>query len=330
MRAIKLVVATLALSLLSSWTYAANETQQELTGTLKKIKASGKIVLGVRDISVPFSYLDDKQTYQGYSIDICLKIVDSLRKQLAMPGLKIVMNPVTSATRIPLITNGTIDLECGSTSNNLERQKQIAFAPTTFVSGARLLSKKSSNVTTLADLKGKTIASTSGTNILKQLTKINSEKNLGMKIMPTKDHSEGFLMVETGRSVAFAMDDILLASFAANSKTPGEYSISKEAITVEPYAIMLRQGDQEFKKSVDMAVTALFKSGEINTIYDKWFTKPIPPKGINLNWPMPDNLKVVIAHPTDSGDPDTYVSATQNKPDGAIPSKPSAKNKSAL
>ena len=330
MRIFKLAIATLFLSLLSNWTYAAPLNQQELTGTLKKIKVSGKIILGVRDSSVPFSYLDDQQAYQGYSIDICLKIVDSLRKQLAMPDLKVVMNPVTSATRIPLTTNGTIDLECGSTSNNLERQKQVAFAPTTFVSGARLLSKKSSNITTFADLKGKTVASTSGTNILKQLTKINTEKNLGMKIMPTKDHSEGYLMVETGRSVAFAMDDILLASFAANAKSPGDYSISKDAITVEPYAIMLRQGDNEFKKSVDSAVTALFKSGEINTIYDKWFTRPIPPKGINLNWPMPDNLKVVIAHPTDSGDPAAYVSATQHKPNAVIASKPNGKKPSEL
>lgn len=311
MRISKLLVASLCLSLLCSWSHAGEET--ELTGTLKKIKTTGKIVLGVRDSSIPFSFLDNKQDYQGYSVEICLKIVDSLKKQLGMPNLKVVMNPVTSSTRIPLITNGTIDLECGSTSNNLERQKQVSFALTTFVSGARLLVKKSANISGLADLKGKVVASTSGSAILKELTKLNVEKNLGIKIMPTKDHSDGFLMLETGRVAAFAMDDILLAGLAANSKKPDDYTITKEPITVEPYAIMLRQNDPAFKKSVDVAVKDLFKSGEINTLYEKWFTSPIPPKGINLNWPMTDNLKDVIANPTDSGDPASYATALKQK-----------------
>ena len=320
MRIGKLLVAAMCLSLLSSWSHAGEET--ELTGTMKKIKSSGKIVLGVRDSSIPFSFLDDKQNYQGYSVEICLKIVDSLKKQLGVPDLKVVMNPVTSSTRIPLMTNGTIDLECGSTSNNLERQKQVSFALTTFVSGARLLVKKSANISGLADLKGKVVASTSGSAILKELTKLNVEKNLDIKIMPTKDHSDGFLMLETGRAAAFAMDDILLAGLAANSKSPGDYSITKESITVEPYAIMLRQNDPAFKKSVDVAVERLFKSGEINAIYEKWFTKPIPPKGINLNWPMTTNLKDVIANPTDSGDPASYASAPEQKSNAVSANKP--------
>lgn len=280
---------------------------ENLTGTLKKIKDSGVITLGVRDSSIPFSYLDDKQSYQGYSIDLCLKTVTAIQKKLGMTALTVKMNPVTSATRIPLMANGTIDLECGSTTNNLERQKQVAFAPTTFVTANRLLAKKASGIHTLNDMKGKSLVSTSGTSNLKQVTALNAERNLGMNIIAAKDHAEAFLMVETGRATAFAMDDILLASLAASSKAPNDYSITKEALSVEPYGIMLRRGDPEFKKVVDDAVVGLFKTGEINKIYDKWFMSPIPPKGINLNTPMSDQLKHVIAHPTDSGDPAVYA-----------------------
>lgn len=280
---------------------------EELTGTLKKIKDTGSITLGVRDSSIPFSYLDDKQSYQGYSIDLCLKAVTAIQKQLGMTALNVKMNPVTSATRIPLMANGTVDLECGSTTNNLERQKQVAFAPTTFVTANRLLSKKASNVNVLADMKGKAIVSTSGTSNLKQLTTLNNERNLGMNIMTAKDHAEAFLMVETGRAAAFGMDDILLASLAASSKNPAEYTISSEALSVEPYGIMMRRDDPAFKKAVDGAIEAVFKSGEINRIYAKWFQSPIPPKNINLNIPMSAQLKAVIAKPTDSGDPAVYA-----------------------
>src|SRR6478672_6628312 len=276
-------------------------------GTLKKIKDTGSITLGVRDSSIPLSYLDDKQSYQGYSIDLCMKVVSALQKQLGLSSLNVKMNPVTSATRIPLMANGTIDLECGSTTNNLERQKQVAFAPTTFVTANRLLAKKASNIKTLDDMKGKTLVSTSGTSNLKQVTALNGERNLGMNIMAAKDHAEAFLMVETNRAVAFAMDDVLLASLAASSKAPAEYTISSEALSVEPYAIMMRRDDPEFKKAVDNAIVALFKSGEIDRIYAKWFQSPIPPKGINLNIPMSAPLKAVIAKPTDSGDPAAYA-----------------------
>lgn len=299
-------LAKLAALLLGSGLIAAAAQAQE-TGTLKKIKDTGQVTLGVRDSSIPFSYLDDKQSYQGYSIDICLKIVTSIQKQLGLTALNVKMNPVTSATRIPLMANGTVDLECGSTTNNLERQKQVAFAPTTFVTANRLLSKKASNIATLDDMKGKAIVSTSGTSNLKQLTVLNGEKNLGMNIMTAKDHAEAFLMVETGRAVAFGMDDILLASLAASSKSPADYTISKEALSVEPYGIMMRRDDPAFKKAVDTAVENLFKSGDINRIYAKWFQSPIPPKGINLNIPMSAQLKAVVAKPTDSGDPAAYA-----------------------
>ncbi|WP_394782073.1 amino acid ABC transporter substrate-binding protein, partial [Undibacterium sp.] len=274
-------------------------------------KETGTITLGVRDSSIPFSYLDDKQSYQGYSIDLCLKIVTAVQKQLGLSSLKVVMNPVTSATRIPLMANGTVDLECGSTTNNVERQKQVAFAPTTFVTANRILSKKSSNIKTLTDLKGKTVVSTSGTSNLKQLTTLNADQSLGINIMPAKDHAEAFLMVETGRAAAFVMDDILLASLAANSKNPAEYEISKEALSVEPYGIMLRKDDAAFKKAVDTAISNVLTSGDINRIYHKWFLQPIPPKGISLNWPVSDQLKAVIAKPTDSGEPSAYAAVPE-------------------
>jgi glutamate/aspartate transport system substrate-binding protein len=300
MKISKLLTAIAATGLLAAAAHAQESP------TLKKIKDSGTITLGVRDSSIPFSYLDDKQSYQGYSIDLCMKVVTAVQKNLGLTSLNVKMQPVTSATRIPLMANGTIDLECGSTTNNLERQKQVAFAPTTFITANRLLAKKSSNIKSLDDMKGKTLVSTSGTSNIKQLTQLNAEKNLGMNIVAAKDHAESFLMVETGRAVAFGMDDILLASLAASSKNPSEYSITPEALSVEPYGIMLRREDPGFKKVVDDAIVNVFKSGEINRIYAKWFQSPIPPKGINLNWPMSEQLKKAIAHPTDSGDPVAY------------------------
>jgi len=304
MKVLKLVAV-----LMSAGVLVGTVQAQELTGTLKKIKDTGSITLGVRDSSIPFSYLDDKQSYQGYSIDLCMKAVTAIQKQLGLTSLNVKMNPVTSATRIPLMANGTVDLECGSTTNNLERQKQVAFAPTTFVTANRLLSKKASGISTLADMKGKPLVSTSGTSNLKQLTSLNGEQNLGMNIMTAKDHAEAFLMVETGRAIAFGMDDVLLASLAASSKSPADYTISAEALSVEPYGIMMRRDDPAFKKAVDGAIESVFKSGEINRIYAKWFQSPIPPKGINLNIPMSAPLKAVIAKPTDSGDSAAYAAA---------------------
>jgi len=278
----------------------------DLTGTLKKIKDSGTIVMGVRDSSIPFSYLDDKQNYIGYSIDICNKIATAVQRELGMTELKRVYQPVTSATRIPLMANGTIDLECGSTTNNTERQKQVAFAPTTFVTANRILYKKGSGIKVLADMKGKTIVSTAGTSNIKQITILNTDRDLGMNILSAKDHAEAFLMVETDRAAAFAMDDVLLSSLAATSKNPGAFEVSKEALSVEPYGIMERRDDPQFKKVADSAVVSLMQSGELNQIYNKWFLAPIPPTNVNLNVPMSDQLKAVIAKPTDSGDPAAY------------------------
>src|SRR3984893_6433247 len=279
----------------------------DLTGTLKKIKEIGAITLGHRESSVPFSYYDDKQEVVGYAMDLCHRIVEGVKKELNLPNLEVKLNPVTSATRIPLIANGTVDLECGSTTNNLEREKQVAFTITHFVPAHRFVSKKSAHLKKIDDLKGKTIVSTSGTTNIKQITEIGAQKHLDLNIIAAKDHAEAFLMVETDRAAAFVMDDILLYSLVATSKTPGDYAISADALSVEPYGIMLRRDDAPFKTVVDAAMTSTSKSGAINAIYDKWFLKPIPPKGVNLNVPMSAPFKKVIATPTDSGDPAWYA-----------------------
>ena len=298
---LKLISALVATSL-----GAAPALAQELTGTLKKIKETGAVSLGHRESSVPFSYYDDRQQVVGYAMDLCARIVDRVKSELKLDKLDTKLNPVTSATRIPLIANGTVDLECGSTTNNLERQKQVAFTITHFVTANRFVSKKSANLQTVDDLKGKTVVSTSGTTNIKQITEIGAQKNLGLNILPAKDHAEAFLMVETDRAKAFVMDDILLYSLVATAKNPADYVISTDALSVEPYGIMLQRGDDAFKKVVDAEMTRIYKSGEINAIYDKWFMKPIPPKGVNLNLPMSDQFKKVVANPTSSGDPKDY------------------------
>jgi glutamate/aspartate transport system substrate-binding protein len=275
-------------------------------GTLKKIKDSGSITIGHRDASLPFSYYDDKQQPVGYAMDLCARIVDAVKAELKMPNLQTKYQLVTSANRIPLMANGTIDLECGSTTNNIARQKEVAFTITHFVTANRWVAKKSAKVNKLEDLKGKTVVSTAGTTNIKQITEINGQKNLGMNIISANGHPEAFQMVETGRAVAFVMDDILLAGLAAQSRTPGDYAISADALSVEPYGIMLRKDDPAFKKVVDAAMVNTYKSGAINAIYSKWFEKPVPPKNVNLNLPMTASFKKVIAKPTDSGDPKDY------------------------
>ena len=277
------------------------------TGTLDKIKASGSITVGHRDSSVPFSYLDDKQQPIGYAMDLCARIVDAVKADLKMPALKVAYQAVTSATRIPLMANGTIDLECGSTTNNAERQKQVAYTMSHFLTATRFITKKADHLNTLADLKGKTVVSGAGTTNFKQITAINAEQKLGMTILPAKDHAEAFMMVDTGRGVTYVMDDILLAGLAAGSANPALWQISSEALSEpEPYGIMLRKDDPAFKKVVDAAMVSTYKSGEAAKIYAKWFQNPIPPKGINLNLPLSALLKNQFANPSDSADPAAY------------------------
>ncbi len=299
--------ARLFSSLVGMLVFCATVQAQELTGTLKKVKDAGVITIGYRESSIPFSYLDDKQVPIGYSMDLCNRIVDAVRAEIKAPNLKVVLQPVTSATRIPLMANGTIDMECGSTTNNVERQAQVGFVVTTFVAANRLLSKKSSRIVQLDDLKGKTLVSTSGTANLKQITELNAARQLGLNILTAKDHAEGFLMVKTNRATAFAMDDILLYGLVANDPNPGEYTVSAAPLSVEPYGIMVRKGDTAFKRTADNAITALFRSGEIDKIYAKWFLSPIPPRKINLNFPMGDTLRKVIKQPTDTGESAAYL-----------------------
>ena len=287
--------------------FAGQARSEELTGTLKKIKETGTINIGYRDSSIPFSYLDDNQKPIGFAIDICYKIVDAVKKQLKLDKLDVELNPVTSSTRIPLLANGTIDLECGSTTNNPDRLKQVDFAHTHFLTATRFVSKKSSKLGSIEDLKGKTVASTSGTTNIRQLTEANAARNLGINITPAKEHAESFLMVETDRAVAAVMDDILLASFVAGSKDPDAYVISTDAFSKpEPYGIMLRRDDPAFKKVVDEATALLYQGPEGQKLYDKWFVQKIPPKGLNLNVPMGAELKKAFAKPSDSPDPDSY------------------------
>src|SRR5258705_732573 len=247
-RPITLILAALALSI------ALPATAQE--GTLKKIKDSGSITIGHRDASIPFSYYDDKQQPVGYAMDLCLRIADAVKAELKMPKLEVKYQLVTSANRIPLIANGTVDLECGSTTNNVERQKQVSFTITHFLTANRYVSKKASNIKSIADLKGKTVVSTSGTTNIKQATDLNVAQNMGMNIIPANGHPEAFQMVETGRAVAFVMDDILLYTLVAQARTPDDYVISSDALSLpEPYGIMMRKDDPAFKKVVDSAMT---------------------------------------------------------------------------
>jgi glutamate/aspartate transport system substrate-binding protein len=301
---IRIPALTVVASLVLGFAGAAHAQQ---TGTLKKIQDTGSITIGHRDASIPFSYYDDKQQPIGFAMDLCLRIVDAVKTELKLPKLDVKYQLVTSANRIPLMANGTIDLECGSTTNNVARQKEVSFTMTHFLTANRVVSKKSANLKSIDDLKGKTLVSTSGTTNIKQLTELNTSKNMGMNIIPANGHPEAFQMVETGRAVGFAMDDILLYSLVASSRNPSDYVISDFALSLpEPYGIMLRRDDPAFKKVVDSAVTRLYKSGEAAKLYEKWFLKPVPPKGINLNVPLSAQMKNMFANPTDSGDPTVY------------------------
>ncbi|MBB3257823.1 glutamate/aspartate transport system substrate-binding protein [Paraburkholderia bannensis] len=269
------------------------------SGTLKKIKDTGVISLGHRESSIPFSYYDDKQNVIGYSQDYALKIVEAVKQKLNMPNLKVKMVPITSQNRIPLVQNGTIDIECGSTTNNVERQQQAAFTNTIFVIGTRLMTKKDSGIKDFADLKGKTVVTTAGTTSERLLRKMNQDKNLGMNIISAKDHGESFMTLSTGRAVAFMMDDALLAGERAKSNNPGDFVIVGTPQSREAYGCMLRKNDPEFKKVADDAIAKVEMSSEADAIYKKWFESPIPPKGLNLNFPESDDMKALYKSPND-------------------------------
>ncbi len=287
---------------------ATTEAAANPNGTLQKIKDSGTIVVGYRDSSIPFSYIaDDPNQPMGYAHDLEMKVVEAVKEKLNMPDLKVRYNLITSQTRIPLVQNGTVDFECGSTTNNVERQKQVAFSNGFFEIGTRLLTKTDSGIKDFEDLKGKTLVTTAGTTSERYIRQYNDEKKMDTNIISAKDHGEGFLMLENGRADAFMMDDVLLAGEKAKAKNPDEWVIVGTPQSFEIYGCMMRKDDPEFKTVVDDALTSVFSSGEINSIYDKWFLNPIPPKNVNLKFEMSDNLKALIANPHDSDQPKATV-----------------------
>ena len=280
-------------------TLVAGSAFAQDSGTLKKIKDTGVIALGHRESSIPFSYYDEKQDVVGYARDVQMAVVDAVKKKLNMPNLQVKNIPVTSQNRIPLVQNGTVDIECGSTTNNKERQQQAAFSDTFFVIGTRLMTKKDSGIKDFDDLKGKTVVTTAGTTSERLLRKMNQDKNMGMNIISAKDHGDSFHTLESGRAVAFMMDDALLAGERAKAHNSDEWVIVGTPQSREAYGCMMRKDDPAFKKVVDDAVADFEKSGKADASYKKWFESPIPPKGLNLKFPESDDMKALFKNPND-------------------------------
>jgi len=298
---LKLILTAMALCVTGNATFA-----QQPTDTLDKIRSSGVITIGHRESSIPFSYYDKNEKVVGFGMDLCTIVADAVKAHLGLARLEVRLVPITPSLRIPSILSGKIDLACETMTNNIERQKVVAFSSTFFVAANRFVSKAAANLKTLDDLKGRTVVSTIGSTNLKQISELNAQHNLGLTIVAAKDNFEAFRMLESDRAAAHFMDDILLYGTVANSAAPADYAISDEALSVEPYGILLPRDDAAFKKVADDALAAIYRSGEINKIYAKWFLNPIPPNGVSLNVPMSAALKRAIEHPTDSGDPEAY------------------------
>jgi glutamate/aspartate transport system substrate-binding protein len=285
--------------IVSAMLIAPAAAQQQLSGTLKKIKDSNSITLGHRESAIPFSYYDQSQNVVGYAQDFAVKIVDAIKKDLNLPNLKVNMIPVTPQNRMTLVQNGTIDMECGSTTNNTTRQKQVAFADTYFVIGTRLLTKKTSGIKDFPDLKGKTVVVTAGTTSEELLGKMNTAQNMKMNIISASEHGQSFMNLETGRAVAFMVDDILLYGERMKAKHPEDYVVVGTPQSFEAYGCMLRKDDPQFKTFVDGVISKIETSGEAMKIYQKWFQAPIPPKGLNLNFPISKEVSDTYKHPND-------------------------------
>lgn len=292
-------IRKVALSLLLMSTAVGAAQAEDLSGTLKKINDNGVIVVGHRESSVPFSYYDNQQKVVGYSQDYSNAIVEAIKAKLNKPDLQVKMIPITSQNRIPLLQNGTYDFECGSTTNNLERQKQAAFSNTVFVIGTRLLVKKGSPIKDFSDLQGKTVVVTSGTTSEVLLHKLNDEKKMEMRIISAKDHGDSFRTLETGRAVAFMMDDALLAGERAKAKKPDNWEIVGTPQSKEAYGCMLRKDDPQFKQLMDETIAKAQTSGQAAKWFDKWFNQPIPPKNLNMNFALSDDMKALFAAPND-------------------------------
>lgn len=291
----KLKLASLTIALLA----ATGAYAQQAPDTLAKVKASGTVTMGVRDTSGALSSLIGDGKYAGYHIEICQRILSNLEKAVGRK-VEVKTQLVSSQNRIPLLQNGTIDIECGSTTNNVNRQKDVAFALTTFVDEVRIAVKANSGINSIAQLNGKNVATTTGTTSVELLRKHERAAGVDFKEVLGKDHGDSFLLLESGRADAFVLDTSLLASNIANSKRPADYKIVGEVLSIEPIGIMLPKGDANFKKLADDTIRDLIKTGEINKIYDKWFMQPIPPKGIKINIPLSENLKAAWAQPNDN------------------------------
>ncbi|MDM0042707.1 amino acid ABC transporter substrate-binding protein [Variovorax sp. J22G21] len=287
------------LSALALLPLAAAQAQD--TSTLAKVKASGSITFGYRESSFGFSYLDGNLKPVGYSIEICNRIVEAMKSELKMPAIEIRYQAVTSANRIPLVTNGTVDIECGSTTNLVERQKQVAFSPDIFRYNVRMLVKADSGIRSIADLQGKTVATTTGTTSFRLLREADKGRNLEVNNLAGKDHTDSFLLVESGRAQAFVLDDILLAGQIANARSPKDFIITGESLRTENQSLMFRKDDPAFKALVDRVVGGMMKSGEMEKLYNQWFMSPIPPKNININYPLNAETKDAFANPSSKG-----------------------------
>ena len=290
----RLIATALAAAGIFSATWAMAESP-----TLDKIKRTGQINLGYREASIPFSYLGGDAKPIGISLDLCAAIVEKIKSDLKLPKLEVVYTSVNGSNRIPLIQNGTVDIECGGTSSSAARLKQVAFTVATFVSSARWLTKTSSGIKSVQDLKGKTVVVTQGSNAVGFAMGIKA-KGVDFNIVPAKDHAESMLMLQTDRAAAFMEDDILLASFRARQPNPSEYGLLPETYDLVPYGLMLRREDPEFKAVADGVIKQMMASGEFTKLYTKWFESPIPPNGENLQFPMSDQLKARVANPSDS------------------------------
>jgi glutamate/aspartate transport system substrate-binding protein len=276
-----------------------SKADEPLTGTLKKINDSGAITIGYRESSVPFSYYDDRNQVIGYSYDLALKVVNAVKQRLHRPDLQLKLIPVTSQNRIPLVQNGTIDIEAGSTTNNLERQQQVSFSDNMFVIGTRLLVKKDSDIHDFPDLKGKRVVVTAGTTSERLIREMNQKDEMRMDIISAKDHGESFLILQSGRAAAFMLDDALLAGERAKARKPDDWVIVGTPQSKEAYAMMIRKDDPQFKGLVDDVISHAELSGDAEQLYQKWFLSPIPPKGLNLTLPLSEEMVALFKNPND-------------------------------
>jgi glutamate/aspartate transport system substrate-binding protein len=276
-----------------------NVFAQAAGDTLQKIKETGAITLGYRESSVPFSFLDGQQKPVGISMDLCNAIVEKVKKQLNLPSLEVKQVAVNSSNRIPLVVNGTVDVECGGTANNAARQKQVNFSVATFVSQPMWLTRADAKITKPADLKGKTVVVTQGSNAVAFARKFNDEQKMDLTVIQAKDHGESMLTLDSGRAVAWLEDDILLAGEKANSRNGAAFTLVPSGLDTIYYGLMLKKDDAQFKALVDGVISDLMKSGEFDKLYKKWFESPIPPRNVNLSFAMSDKLKERIKSPSD-------------------------------